>query len=209
MTGRIGAIGSGRKRSAPEPAPGLGLAAAGWRRRPGQPLHVATGPGLGLAGCHLEPITLPTFMSHSTGQLLGRIVRRLPAAGPRCHCAAAWRGRATAAAAPAAPAKPRWRGCRWRPCTRHCRPGAWISATIPAKSRGLQVLAQPLADADRARWRGPCLPDAVPTHPWGGRQVHQPQGTAGRGCTSSAAWAVTACRADGATMRTSAAERFL
>ena len=51
----------------------------------------------------------------------------------------------------------------------------------PDEAQGLQVLAQPPADADRARWRGPYFPDAVPMDPWGGRYVYQPQGTAGRG----------------------------
>jgi general secretion pathway protein G len=51
----------------------------------------------------------------------------------------------------------------------------------PSEAQGLQALAQPPADADWARWRGPYYPDAVPTDPWGGRYVHQPQGTVGRG----------------------------
>jgi general secretion pathway protein G len=51
----------------------------------------------------------------------------------------------------------------------------------PSEAQGLQALAQPPADADRARWRGPYFPDAVPTDPWGGRYVYQPQGTVGRG----------------------------
>ena len=51
----------------------------------------------------------------------------------------------------------------------------------PSEAQGLQALVQPLADADRTRWRGPYYPDAVPMDPWGGRYVYQPQGTVGRG----------------------------
>jgi general secretion pathway protein G len=51
----------------------------------------------------------------------------------------------------------------------------------PSEAQGLQALAQPSADADRARWRGPDFPDPVPMDPRGGHHVHQPLGTVGRG----------------------------
>jgi general secretion pathway protein G len=51
----------------------------------------------------------------------------------------------------------------------------------PSEAQGLQVLVQPPADADRARWRGPYFPEALPLDPWGGAYVYQPQGTVGRG----------------------------
>jgi general secretion pathway protein G len=51
----------------------------------------------------------------------------------------------------------------------------------PSEAQGLQALVQAPADVDRARWRGPYFPDALPADPWGGRYVYQPQGMVGRG----------------------------
>ena len=51
----------------------------------------------------------------------------------------------------------------------------------PDTAQGLQVLTQPPEGDDRARWRGPYLPDAVPTDPWGGRWFYERQATIVRG----------------------------
>jgi general secretion pathway protein G len=51
----------------------------------------------------------------------------------------------------------------------------------PSDAQGLQALAQPPADADGARWRGPYYPDAPALDPWGSPYVYRFQGTVGRG----------------------------
>jgi general secretion pathway protein G len=51
----------------------------------------------------------------------------------------------------------------------------------PSDEQGLQALAQPPADVDRARWHGPYYPDSPVLDPWGHPFAYQFKGTAGRG----------------------------